>query len=48
MVIVFALGIIKSRANSNKYHLKVDLKGERVFVYQQRLSRVTTSTGALC
>lgn len=38
MVIVFALGIIKFRANSHKYHLKLDLKGELAFVHQQRLS----------
>lgn len=48
MVIVFAMGIIKFRANSNKYHLKLDLKGELAFVYQQRLSGVATSIGALC
>lgn len=43
MAIVFALGIIKFRANSHKYHLKLDLKGELAFVYQQRLSGVSTS-----
>lgn len=47
-VIVFALGIIKFRANSNKYHLELDLKGELAFVYQQRLSGVVTSIGARC
>lgn len=48
MAVLFALGIIKFRANSNKYHLKLDLKGELAFVYQQRLSGVLTSIGALC
>lgn len=48
MVIVFALGIIKFKANSNKYHLKLDFKAELGFVYQQRLSGVVTSIGALC
>lgn len=43
MAIVFALGIIKFRVNSHKYHLKLDLKGELAFVYQQRLSGVSTS-----
>lgn len=48
MVIVFALGIIQFKANSNKYHLKLELKGELAFVYQQRLSGVLTCIGALC
>lgn len=48
MVVAFALGIINFRANSNKYHLKLDLKGELAFVHQQRLSEVATSIGARC
>ena len=46
MVIVLALGIITFRANGNKYHLRLDLKGEPAFVHQQRLSEVATFTGA--
>lgn len=42
MVIVFAMGIIKVWANGNKYYMKLDLKGERAFVYQRRLSGVMT------
>lgn len=46
MAIVFALGIIKFRANGNKYHLKPDLKGALEFVYQHSLSGVATPIGA--
>lgn len=45
--IVHALGIMKFRASSNKYHLTLDLKSERAFVYQQRLSGVVIPIGAL-
>lgn len=47
MVIVLALGIITLRANGNKYPLRLDLKAERAFIYQQRLSGVKAFTGAV-
>lgn len=46
-VIAFALGIIIFRANCDKYHSELDLKGEQGFVYQRGLSGVVTSNGAL-
>lgn len=47
MAFLCALGTLTFRANSNKYHCRLDLQGELVFVYQHRLSGVLTSAGAL-
>lgn len=41
--LLFARGIIKIRANGNKYRQRPNLKEKLAFVYQQRLSGVVTS-----